>query len=118
MEQNDSESRNYMNDLEELIHLKIHESFEAKAELDVLKDLMQTTKEKCDTIAEKIKTVKNSCCPEDKEEHRRLSQDIYEKWSWYKYYQDKKAVIEEKIVNICNELSELLFQKMHVEVVH
>ena len=107
-----------MNDLEALIHLKTHESFKAKVESDVLKDLIEKTKEECDTIAEKIKTVEHSCCPEDKEEQISLSQAIFDKWSRYKYYQDRKSLIDKEIVNICNELSELLFQKMHMEVVH
>ena len=118
MEQINFESGDYMNDLEALIHLKTHESFKAKAELDVLIDLIQKTKAECDTIAEKIKTVEHSCCPKDKEEHISLSQAIFDKWSRYKYYQDRKALINEEIVNICKELSELLFQKMHMEVVH
>ena len=85
MEQINFESGDYMNDLEALIHLKTHESFKAKAELDVLIDLIQKTKAECDTIAEKIKTVEHSCCPKDKEEHISLSQAIFDKWSRYKY---------------------------------
>ena len=116
--QNYLQTGDYMNDLEGLIHQKTHESFKAKAETDVLKNLIETTKAECDTIAAKIKTVEHSIDPEEKEEYANLSKDIVEKWTRYKYYQDRKAAVDQRMVKICNELSELLFHKMHMEVVH
>jgi len=118
MEQNYLQSGDYMYDLDALIHLKTHESFQAKAESDVLKNLIETTKAECDTIAAKIKTVEDSSDPEEKEVFKNLSKDITEKWTRYKYYQDRKAAVDQTMVKICNELSELLFQKMHMEEVH
>lgn len=118
MEQKYLQSGDYMHDLEALIHLKTHESFVAKAESDVLKNLIEKTKAECDTIAAKIKTVEHSSDPEEKEVFKKLSEDIIEKWTRYKYYQDRKADIDQTMVKICNELGELLFQKMHMEEVH
>lgn len=118
MEQNYMQTGAHMNDLDAMIQLKTHESFKAKAELDILKGLIETTKNDCNTIAAKLEAFEDSGDTEEIEKHKDLSKVIIDKWCRYKYYQDRKVAVDEKIVKICNELTELLFQKMQMEVVH
>lgn len=94
MEQQYLNSSRYMQDIGTLIHVKIHESFKARSEADVLKSLIESTKADYDATAERIEKVQNSSDPTEKKEHKKLSEQIVEKWAKYKYYfQRRKDVM-------------------------
>lgn len=108
----------YMNDLHSLINAKTHEALEIQAEYHVVKNLAKKIKEECDALAVDLKKVEGSEEPDEKKEWSKLSEEMIKKWTLYKFYQDRLEILDKKIVIVSEEMTELQFQKMHMEEVH
>lgn len=108
----------YLSNIEASIHGKTEEFIKLKAEIGVLDDLIKTTKAECDNLAAHYKILEHSSDQSDIEQGHEVFEKLIQKWTKFKFYGDKKKEAEANLFDVTKDLSGLLLEKAHVEVVH